>query len=145
MCRVASSKTTDPVAKIQFIQSVKEVANTTSALVKEIKSYDSNKPQISREKCQLAIKPLLEAVDKLSAFAGSPEYASVPAKISQKARNAQEPIIESGYKIIDESCALIDAIKSLVLSPRDPRTWQLLANHSQNVSDSIKILANSIQ
>lgn len=36
-CRLASSKTTNPVAKRHFVQSAKEVANTTANLVKTIK------------------------------------------------------------------------------------------------------------
>ena len=36
-CRVASSKTTNPVAKRHFVQSAKDVANSTANLVKEIK------------------------------------------------------------------------------------------------------------
>ena len=43
-CRMASSRTTNQVAKRQFVQSAKDVANATSALVKDIKgqlsSYD---------------------------------------------------------------------------------------------------------
>lgn len=36
-CRLASSKTTNPVAKRHFVQSAKEVANSTANLVKTIK------------------------------------------------------------------------------------------------------------
>lgn len=36
-CRLASSKTPNPIAKRQFVQSAKEVANTTANLVKSIK------------------------------------------------------------------------------------------------------------
>ena len=36
-CRLASSKTTNPVAKRHFVQSAKDVANSTANLVKEIK------------------------------------------------------------------------------------------------------------
>lgn len=36
-CRLASSRTSNPVAKRQFVQSAKEVANTTANLVKSIK------------------------------------------------------------------------------------------------------------
>jgi talin len=36
-CRVASSKTTNPVAKRHFVQSAKDVANSTANLVTEIK------------------------------------------------------------------------------------------------------------
>ena len=43
-CRLASSKTSNPVAKRQFVQSAKEVANSTANLVKSIKvgSWSSN-------------------------------------------------------------------------------------------------------
>ena len=36
----------------------------------------------NRQNCADAAEPLLEAVDNLVAFASSPEFASVPAKIS---------------------------------------------------------------
>lgn len=40
-CRIASSKTANPVAKRHFVQSAKEVANSTANLVKTIKVHDS--------------------------------------------------------------------------------------------------------
>ncbi|XP_067209447.1 talin-1 isoform X1 [Linepithema humile] len=144
-CRVASSKTSNPVAKRHFVQSAKDVANSTACLVKEIKALDQNYSDINREKCAEATKPLLEAVDNLCTFASSPEFASQPAKISIAARAAQEPITSAGKSIIDGSCAMVQAAKSLAISPKDPPTWQLLANHSKSVSDSIKSLVASIR
>ncbi|XP_061940101.1 talin-1 isoform X4 [Apis cerana] len=144
-CREASNKTSNPVAKRHFVQSAKDVANSTSALVKEIKALDQNYSEANREKCAEATKPLLEAVDNLCTFAGSPEFASQPAKISIAARAAQEPITSAGKAIIDGSCAMVRAAKSLAVSPKDPPTWQLLANHSKSVSDSIKSLVASIR
>ena len=38
-CKVASSKTSNPVAKRHFVQAAKEVANSTANLVKNIKVY----------------------------------------------------------------------------------------------------------
>ncbi|XP_015512363.2 talin-1 isoform X1 [Neodiprion lecontei] len=144
-CRVASSKTSNPVAKRHFVQSAKDVANSTGSLVKEIKALDQVCSEANREKCSEATKPLLEAVDSLCSFASSPEFASQPAKISVAARAAQEPITSAGKSIIDGSCAMVQAAKSLAVSPKDPPTWQLLANHSKNVSDSIKSLVASIR
>ncbi|XP_006619662.1 talin-1 [Apis dorsata] len=144
-CREASNKTSNPVAKRHFVQSAKDVANSTSALVKEIKALDQNYSEANRERCAEATKPLLEAVDNLCTFAGSPEFASQPAKISIAARAAQEPITSAGKAIIDGSCAMVRAAKSLAVSPKDPPTWQLLANHSKSVSDSIKSLVASIR
>lgn len=58
---------------------------------------------------------------------------------------AQEPITSAGKSIIDGSCNMILSAKSLALNPKDPPTWQTLASHSKNVSDSIKKLVASIK
>jgi len=108
-------------------------------------ALDQDYSEQNRESCAAATKPLLDAVDSLCTFAGSPEFASQPAKISLGARAAQEPILSSGRAIIDGSCAMVRAAKSLAVSPRDPPTWQLLASHSKSVSDSIKKLVTSIR
>lgn len=108
-------------------------------------ALDQDYSEQNRESCAAATKPLLDAVDSLCTFAGSPEFASQPAKISVGARAAQEPILSSGRAIIDGSCAMVRAAKSLAVSPRDPPTWQLLASHSKSVSDSIKKLVTSIR
>ena len=164
-CRVASSKTTNPVAKRHFVQSAKDVANSTAKLVKEIKALDQDYSQRNRDNCAAATQPLIEAVENLCTFANSPDFASIPAKISPVARQAQEPItsagkitisflvrkvklifkLTSGKSIIDGSCSMIMAAKSLALNPKDPPTWQALANHSKSVSDSIKKLVSSIR
>jgi talin len=167
-CRLASSKTNNPVAKRHFVQSAKDVANSTAKLVKEIKALDQDYSQRNRDNCAAATQPLIEAVENLCTFANSPDFASIPAKISPVARQAQEPItsagifiiiyfispvklieialnIFTGKSIIEGSCSMILAAKSLALNPKDPPTWQALANHSKSVSDSIKKLVSSIR
>ena len=42
----------------------------------------------NRRKCTEASKPLLQAVEVLTTFACSPEFAGVPAKISDKVGDA---------------------------------------------------------
>ena len=144
-CRQASSATTDQGAKRHFVQSAKEVANATATLVKEIKNLDSDYNEANRQTCSNATRPLIEAVDNLAQFAGSPEFATLPAKISAEGREAQDPILQSGYHIIDGSCQMIHSAKSLAINPKDPPTWQALANSSKAVSDSIKRLVSSIR
>ncbi|XP_037077227.1 LOW QUALITY PROTEIN: talin-2-like [Pollicipes pollicipes] len=144
-CRVASGKSTNPVAKRHFVQAAKDVANATAALVKEIKALDQDYSDANRQRCAQATRPLIEAVDNLCSFANSPEFASVPAKISTKAQQAQQPIGDAGKRIIDGSCSLITAAKSLAVNSRDPGRWQSLATHSKDVSDSIKALVSSIR
>ena len=144
-CRVASSKTNNPVAKRHFVQSAKDVANATAILVKEIKKLDANYTDENRQSTANSTRPLIEAVDNLTQFASSPEFASVPAKISASGREAQRPIFESGRQIIDGSISMIQSAKSLAVNPKDPPTWQALANSSKAVSDSIKRLVSSIR
>jgi len=88
---------------------------------------------------------LIEAVEKLTTFASSPEFASVPAKISTEARKAQEPVTSSGKALIDGACHMVQAAKQLAVNPKDPPTYQLYSNHSKSVSDAIKRLVSSMK
>ncbi|KAL3884759.1 hypothetical protein ACJMK2_024867 [Sinanodonta woodiana] len=144
-CRVASSKTDNPVAKRHFVQSAKDVANSTANLVKAIKALDSNFTDENRQKCAEAARPLIDAVEELTTFASSPEFASFPAKISPVARKAQEPITTAGKCMIDGACNMLQAAKQLAINPKDPPTYQLYSSHSKSVSDSIKRLVSSIK
>nr|CAH7755545.1 unnamed protein product [Callosobruchus chinensis] len=144
-CRTASSKTTNPVAKRQFVQSAKAVANSTSALVKEIKALDANYSEENRRRCADATRPLLDAVENLCVYASSSEFTTIPAKIAPQARQAQQPILDSGRRLIDSSCDVIAASKNLIVMPKDPSTWQQFAATSKNVSDSIKQLVLNLK
>merc|ERR1719495_741235 len=113
-CRIASSKTSNPVAKRHFVQSAKDVANATAILVKEIKKLDGNYSEENRQATANSTLPLIEAVDNLTQFASSPEFASVPAKISAGGREAQRPIFDAGKQIIEGS---VDNLTQFASSP----------------------------
>uniref|UniRef100_A0A668AHE9 Talin 2a n=1 Tax=Myripristis murdjan TaxID=586833 RepID=A0A668AHE9_9TELE len=144
-CRLASSKTANPVAKRHFVQSAKEVANSTANLVKTIKALDGDFSEENRNKCRVATAPLIEAVENLTTFASNPEFASVPAQISNEGSAAQEPILQSARSMLDSSTHLLKTARSLVINPKDPPTWSVLAGHSRTVSDSIKSLITAIR
>uniref|UniRef100_A0AAV2L6Y2 Talin-2 n=1 Tax=Knipowitschia caucasica TaxID=637954 RepID=A0AAV2L6Y2_KNICA len=152
-CRLASSKTSNPVARRQFVQSAKEVANTTANLVKTIKvnsptdqnTLDGDFSDENRNRCRTATAPLLQAVENLSTFANNPDFASIPAQISNEGSAAQEPIIRSARCMLDSSTFLLETARALVLNPKDPPTWSILAGHSRTVSDSIKSLITAIR
>ncbi|XP_027137103.1 talin-2 isoform X2 [Larimichthys crocea] len=144
-CRLASSKTTNPVAKRHFVQSAKEVANSTANLVKTIKALDGDFSEENRNKCRVATAPLIEAVENLTTFASNPEFASIPAQISNEGSAAQEPILHSARSMLDSSTHLLKTARSLVINPKDPPTWSVLAGHSRTVSDSIKSLITAIR
>nr|XP_046238991.1 talin-2a isoform X2 [Scatophagus argus] len=144
-CRLASSKTTNPVAKRHFVQSAKEVANSTANLVKTIKALDGDFSEENRNRCRVATAPLIEAVENLTTFASNPEFASIPAQISNEGSAAQEPILHSARSMLDSSTHLLKTARSLVINPKDPPTWSVLAGHSRTVSDSIKSLITAIR
>ncbi|XP_032396059.1 talin-1 isoform X1 [Etheostoma spectabile] len=144
-CRLASSKTPNPVAKRQFVQSAKEVANTTANLVKSIKALDGAFNKENREKCKAATGPLIEAVDNLTAFASNPEFASIPAQISPEGHAAMEPIVAAAKAMLESSTGLIQTARSLAVNPKDPPKWSVLAGHSRTVSDSIKKLITNMR
>ncbi|XP_048001972.1 talin-1 isoform X2 [Leguminivora glycinivorella] len=144
-CRVASGKTTEPQAKRHFVQAAKDVANSTAALVKEIKALDSDYSEANRARCAAATGPLQEAVRSLCQFADSPQFSSVPARISPQARQSQQSILESGRSIISASCSMLESAKALAVTPDARPQWQSLATHSKTVSDSIKSLLGDIR
>ena len=74
-----------------------------------------------------------------------PEFASTPAKISTKARKAQEPLIKAGENLYLSSNSLLTCAKNLPVNPNDPSMWQLLAAHTKAVTDAIKSLILTIR
>ena len=62
-----------------------------------------------------------------------------------QAREAQKPIIESGKLMLQSSSDLIKTARLLANNPKDPPSWQQMANHSRIVSDSIKKLVANIR
>ncbi|XP_013921673.1 PREDICTED: talin-1 [Thamnophis sirtalis] len=144
-CRLASSRTANPVAKRQFVQSAKEVANSTANLVKTIKALDGAFTPENRERCRDATAPLIEAVENLTAFASNPEFATIPAQISPEGRRAMEPILSSAKTMLESSAGLIQTARSLAVNPKDPPKWSVLAGHSRTVSDSIKKLITNMR
>ncbi|KAM9290552.1 talin-1-like [Gastrophryne carolinensis] len=144
-CRLASTHTANPVAKRQFVQSAKEVANSTANLVKTIKALDGAFSDENRAKCRDATIPLIQAVENLTAFASNPEFASVPAQISPEGLRAMEPIVTSAQIMLESSSGLIQTARLLAANPKDPPQWSVLAGHSRTVSDSIKKLITNMR
>lgn len=142
VCRQASISTSNPVAKNEFIEGAKLVANTTSDLVQEVKGLNDDYSAPSHDKF---VRPLLHAVNSLCQYASSPEFISVPVQITAEGRKAQEPILQAGRGVLDGVIEMVRAAKSLAVAPDDPPVWQLLASHSKPVSESVKKLVDNIR
>jgi talin len=133
------------------------VANATANFVKSIKSLDYisdrgsgsenslTAQELKQESYTSLVKPLLDSVESLCQYALSPEFASVPAVISENGARAQEPILLATRTMLDASSQLISASRSLIANNKDPQTWQLFSSNSKLISDSIKKLATSIK
>ena len=63
-------------------------------LLPSLQALAGNLSEENRQACAETTQPLVEAVEALTTFASSPQFASTPAKISAQARLAQTPIIE---------------------------------------------------
>ncbi|XP_030385592.1 talin-2 isoform X3 [Scaptodrosophila lebanonensis] len=142
ICRQASMNTNNPVAKNEFIVLAKQVATATSDLVQDIKAIEETQETTNRERL---VEPLLDAVKAVRQYASSPEFISIPAKISAEGRKAQEPVINAGRGVIDGVVEMVKAAKSLALSPDNPPVWQQLSMHSTPVSESVKRLVDNIR
>lgn len=142
VCRRASLSTSNPIAKNEFIEGAKLVANTTAELVQEVKNLEDDYSAPSRSKF---VEPLLDAVNSLCQYASSPEFISIPARVSAEGRKAQEPILQAGRGVLDGVIEMVRAVKSLAVSPEDPPVWQQLAHHSKPVSESVKRLVDNIR
>lgn len=67
-----------------IIQTFYRNTNTHSYVVVLFQALDGDFSEENRNKCRVATTPLLEAVENLSAFANNPEFASIPAQISNE-------------------------------------------------------------
>lgn len=144
-CRMAASKTQNTVAAKQFIQSAKDVAGATANLVREIKLLDKDPSEANRKVCHQAAKPLIAAVENLTAFAGAPEFATVPARLSDKALQAQQPILEAVRNVVLGTCNCLSHARDLAVNPMNPPVWQGFSKESSTVSDSMKKLVTLIK
>ncbi|XP_055324815.1 talin-2 isoform X2 [Sitodiplosis mosellana] len=142
VCRRASLNTSNPVAKNEFIEGAKSVANTTADLVAQVKALEDEYSAPSRAQY---VEPLLEAVNSMCQYASQPEFISIPAKISEEGYRAQEPILQAGRGVVNGVVEMVKAVKSLAVAPKDPAVWQQLSLRSKPVSDSVRNLVDSIR
>ncbi|KXJ09442.1 Talin-1 [Exaiptasia diaphana] len=144
-CKTASAKTTNPAAKRQFVQSAKDVANNTATLVKNIKTFAGNMNEDNRLSCADATKPLRNSVHSLTAYALSPEFASVPARISDEARSAQVPVIMAGKSVATTGTNYFNAAKIGVVNPKDQQAMYQMQQSAKAVADAMKRLITAIK
>jgi talin len=123
----------------------KDIANGTATLVQTVKSLDGAMTEENRRRCGEAAKPLLHALEMLGTFTASPEYAGVPATISDKGRTAQLPITTATRALLDGAIGMIDAAKLLAANPRDPATHHMYAAQTHTLSEAVKSVVSAIR
>ncbi|EDV28944.1 uncharacterized protein TRIADDRAFT_19795, partial [Trichoplax adhaerens] len=144
-CKEVSVKTSNPVAKRQFVLSAKDVANGTGNVVRSIRNLAAAYSNDAKETCIAATRPLVEAVESLILYASSPEFASVPAKINTKAQEAQVPIVTAGKVIVSTGSTLFSAARDLMFDGEDNTQPSKLSGHIKGVLSAIKQLVAAIK
>lgn len=96
-----------------------------------------------RLSCEKATIPLMQSITNLIAFASSPEFSAVPAKLSLKARENQIPVIEKGQQLADQSIELFNRIKQL--NTDHPSTHKSISNQVEQVTIICKQLLETIK
>lgn len=79
-----------------YLKSPKDLNDITYIINQAL---DQDFTEENRQRCAEAAKPLTDAVDELTTFASSPEFASMPAKISPEVITVNEKLlINTGSK-----------------------------------------------
>ncbi|CAI4221289.1 unnamed protein product [Auanema sp. JU1783] len=145
LCREASDRSTNVNVKKHFINSARNIASYTANLITSVREFDEQKSQERMAACASTASLLSESVDQLERYVDNPDFAAVPAKISNPGRDAQIPVLASSRQMLDASCEMIKTARDLAVAPRDSVVWQRLADNSKDVSESIKRLVSGIR
>ena len=138
LCKHSAVTTAKPANKEELLAIGQGIGNACAKLEKELETP----PHL---KIQNVAKDVLDALDKFMKHFNSQKVVTQPAKIGEEGLDAAKDIVKYGGEIVDRSSSMITSVKSLVVNPKDPPTWQTLANTSKEVSDSIKHLIAEIE
>jgi len=131
--------------KKSFVQLAKDVASATANLVKEIKLLDQDLTnETYRQSCEQATIPLMQSITNLIAFASSPDFAGIPAKLSLKARENQMPVIDNGQQLSEQSIDLFKSIKQQFTSDY-ANTHKAITGQVKQINSTCKRLIETIK
>ncbi|KAI9333340.1 hypothetical protein DFJ73DRAFT_50493 [Zopfochytrium polystomum] len=143
-CKIAGADSSlDIPSRQSFISFAKDVASKTAILVASIKQLAVSLDEDSRKNATNAYNPLLDGVEKLVAFAFSPEFSAVPARIAVQAASAQKPVIDASRGIIYASQDIISTAKMICTNPTDHAALELLAAGVKAISEFSRLLVEA--
>ena len=154
--RVASSKASNQMARRSFVQSAKDIAAHTAALVKAIKFLDNEYNDPNREACRDAARLLSGALEELSTLASAPEFLPVPARIAVRAKPLQEPMARAGQNIVSSAIQLLRFGKALVTGNKAienlsleslylPKNFMAYSNHWHDFGETLNRLMSVLK
>ncbi|KAJ3037472.1 Talin-1, partial [Rhizophlyctis rosea] len=129
-----------PVARQTFITAAKDIATKTGALVGHIKRLAVQPSEETRSGCEQSSAPLIDAVDKLVAFAMSPEFGGSAAKVGTEGLTRQGPILDGTRGVISTAQDLVGTAKMVCSNPKDEAAVQLLGVGTRALTDSVQTL-----
>lgn len=114
--------------------------------MKEIKQLDQDlTSERNRQSCEQATIPLMQSITNLIAYASSPEFAGMPAKLSAKAKENQAPVIEAGVQLAEQSIDLFKSIKQQLNSQYANVNYQSINAQVKQISSTCKRLIETIK
>ena len=120
-CRnVSVNSLTSSANKRNFVKAARDVANQTALLVRAIKALDGNDSMQARRNLADVAEPLSQAFSNLYHFATLPEYAGQDAKLSIKAIDRQQPILNACGKHVKIVQNVLTACKVLANAEKGP-------------------------
>lgn len=154
--RAASSKASNQMARRSFVQSAKDIAAHTAALVKAIKFLDNEYNDPNREACRDAARLLSGALEELSTLASAPEFLPVPARIAVRAKPLQEPMARAGQNVVSSAIQLLRFGKALVTGNKAidnlnldslylPKNFTAYCNHWHDFSETLNRLISVVK
>ncbi|KAJ3396785.1 Talin-1 [Lobulomyces angularis] len=145
ICKAAGQNTLiSATSRQQFINSAKDLAGKTSALVSSIKQLALTPTEETRLNCKESFEPLIKCVDSLIAFSQSSEFCGTHAKIMQEGILLQKPILESQRKLLNCSENVVNVVKLLCADASDENLFLQLSSSVKMVTEALQVVAKTI-
>ena len=144
-CKVATTKTQNPLAKNQFVAFAKAIAGCTGALVADIKTLATTLSNEARTATQRSSLPLMDAMSSLKVYAASPEFAATRGTISPSALRAQQPLVQANQLILNNAKQVVTAVRMLATNPADAEAVQLFSSQARGVAEGMRQLVNAFK
>lgn len=131
-------------SKTKFLNSAREIATYTAALVKSIKELSACNDDNTRRNCEEKSNHLIETIEDLVAFSMSPEFAGSPAYISPIGEANQKPLLTYNHNLINSALGLVSSLKVVCNNPKDSSAIQVVQSQGRLINEALRNLVATL-